>query len=205
MLKAEAEPQLLLICCEGRTEGRYFSILREVFRIDGGVDIQIISGDGQQHKTLVDLAVEKRQIVFAETDVFDSREDIEVWVVCDRDSYSDSFTKLREYSESQGVNIAFSDPQFENYLLQHFGSPNSSKNKGAVLERELTAAILASGMTAGYTKGDLEWLREMIDERFSVATAAIAHADTFSNHTKKPFFTIQRLAERLLQFSESSS
>lgn len=202
---SKAEPQLLLICCEGRTEERYFSILREVFRIDGGVDIQIISGDGQQHKTLVDLAVEKRQSVFAETGVFDSKDDIEVWVACDRDSYSDSFTKLRKYSESQGINIAFSDPQFENYLLQHFGSPNNSKSRGAVLERELTAAILASGTTAGYTKGDLEWLREMIDKRFSVATVAITHADIFSNHTKKPFFTVQRLTERLLQFSESNS
>lgn len=202
---SKAEPQLLLICCEGGTEERYFSILREVFRIGGAVDIQIISSDGLQHKTLVDLAAEKKQGIFAETGIFDSEDDIEVWVVCDRDSYSDSFTKLREYSESQGVNIAFSDPQFESYLLQHFGSPNSSKNKGTMLERELTAAILASGATAGYTKGDLEWLREMIDRKFSVATAAIVHADTFSNHTKKPFFTIQRLAERLLQFSESNA
>ena len=199
------EPQLLLICCEGVTEERYFSILREIFRIDVGIDIQIIAGDGRQHKTLVDLAVEKRQSLFAETDIFDSEDDIEVWAVCDRDSYASSFTKLREYSESQGINIAFSDPQFENYLLQHFGSPDSSKNKGAVVERELTTAMLSSGVTVGYTKGDLEWLREMIDKKFSVATAAIAHADTFSNHTKKPFFTVQRLAERLLQFSQSST
>lgn len=34
-------PQLLLICCEGKTEERYFSMLREVFRVSG-IDVQII-------------------------------------------------------------------------------------------------------------------------------------------------------------------
>lgn len=200
----ETEPELLLICCEGKTEERYFSILREIFRIDRGISIQIISSDGQQHKTLVDLAVEKRQNIFAEAEagIFNSEDDIELWVVCDRDDYSRSFTELRRYSEERDVNIAFSDPQFESYLLQHFGSPNSNNARGVALEKELTAVMLESGIAAGYTKGDLEWLREKIDKNFSVADRAIAHADMFSNHTKKPFFTVQKLAKRLLGFSE---
>lgn len=52
-------PQLLLICCEGKTEERYFSMLREVFRVSG-IDIQIIPCGGQQHRILVDLAIEKK-------------------------------------------------------------------------------------------------------------------------------------------------
>lgn len=58
-------PQLLLICCEGKTEERYFSMLREVFRVSG-IDIQIIPCGGQQHRILVDLAIEKKMKDFYE-------------------------------------------------------------------------------------------------------------------------------------------
>lgn len=193
-------PQLLLICCEGRTEERYFSMLREVFRVSG-IDIQIIPCGGQQHRILVDLAIEKRRKIFTSMGIFDSEDDIETWVVCDRDGYVKSFTKLREYGEKCKVSIVFSDPQFENYILQHFGSPNSSRSKGSMLERELTIAMLGYGMGA-YIKGDLEWLRDIIDKKPSIVRAAMNHADVFSNHTRKPFFTVQKLVERLLQFSE---
>lgn len=53
-----------------------------------------------------------------------------------------------------------------------------------------------------YIKGDLEWLRDIIDKKPSIVRAAMNHADAFSNHTRKPFFTVQKLVERLLQFSE---
>lgn len=196
--------QLLLICCEGRTEAEYFRILKEVFRVDQAINIQIFPCNGRQHYALVDSAALKRSQILqgADNGVFQSEDEIETWIVCDRDSYRGSYTKLERYGEDKNVKVAFSDPQFEGYLLQHFGSPNRCSERGAALERKLTSTMIGGGLCEGYTKGNLEWMRVMIDHNFSIAKNAIRNADNFSNHTTKPFFTVQRLAERLLGFAD---
>lgn len=191
-------PQLLLICCEGRTEERYFTILRDIFRIDG-INVEIMS-DAGQHKKLIDACV-SRKVEFGGLGLFENTDDIEVWAVCDRDAYPDSFTRLESYSRSKGVKLAFSDPQFENFILQHFGSPNSTKSRGREVEAEVTSAILGAGKETVYSKVDLDWLRDMIDCRPKIVKEAIINAEVFSNHTKQPFFTVHKLVARLLEFS----
>jgi hypothetical protein len=86
-------------------------------------------------------------------------------------------------------------------LLQHFGSPNSSRKKGVEAERELTSALYNHGIKAAYDKSDLKWLASMIDKKPRLIGEAVRHADTYSVHSKQPFFTVQRLTERLLSFS----
>ena len=118
--------------------------------------------------------------------------------VCDRDNYKDSYTKLKRYADDRNVLLAFSDPQFENYLLQHFTVNNSTNRKTAV-EEELTTYILARNPDYGpYQKGNLDWLDEMIDEKHAIVGMAIKNASTFSNHTRQPFFTVQKLTNRLI-------
>lgn len=195
-------PQMLLVCCEGRTEEQYFLILQDIFRINA-ISIQIIPNIGQQHEKLVDSAITRRLETMSDAGIFESEDDIELWIVCDRDRYQGRFTKLSDYAKNKNVNVAFSSPQFENYILQHFGGPNKSIQKGKALEDGITKAMLKYGLTSIYTKGDLEWLRDIVDQKHSVIATAIKNANIFSTHTKEPFFTVQHLADRLLSYSES--
>jgi hypothetical protein len=40
----------------------------------------------------------------------------------------------------------------------------------------------------------------MIDEKPRLVEEATRHADTYSVHSEKPFFTVQQLAKRILSF-----
>ncbi len=189
----ECRPDLLLIVCEGTTESEYFTILQRQFRLPTWIKVFPELGDHKtlgQHAKLIQAAAEKRQD-WAKN--LDDDAAIEVWAVCDRDDFRDSFIKLRDLARESAVELAFSDPQFENYLLQHF-SANRSDSRGRIVEKELSDKI---GLL--YKKTDLSWLNDMIDRRHSIVTEAIRNADHFTKHNKKPFFTVQNLVRRLLQ------
>lgn len=193
-------PDLILVCCEGNTEVEYFSILKKRFRLPTYIKIIPDPDDDYrrlgQHEHLVDVSSTKREEYAKEFSI--PIGNIEVWAVCDRDNYKDSYTKLKQYADDKNILLAFSDPQFENYLLQHF-TINKSTNKKAALEYELTKHILAQKPSyAPYRKGNLGWLDEMIDEKHAIVEMAIKNANNFSNHTKQPFFTVQKLTDRLM-------
>jgi hypothetical protein len=193
----QANPQIILICSEGKaTEKLYFEILRDVFKV-ANIKIQIFPKAGQ-HYRLVDKCAEKKQEIASCHDFLP--DDIEVWAVCDRDNLKDSFTKLSTYANEHGVYLAFSDPQFENYILQHFGSPNSSHTKGLAMARELTSIMQKHDPRLAYDKSNLKWLADMIDKKPRLVEEAVRNADMYSVHSKKPFFTVQRLTERILSF-----
>ena len=144
-------------------------------------------------------AAKKRKQYSNEFDI--PAEKIEVWAVCDRDNYKDSFTKLKKNAMEKDVLLAFSDPQFESYLLQHF-SLNKSVNKKVALETELSNYILSKKpQYAPYRKGNLDWLDEMIDEKHAIVNMAVKNANVFSNHTKQPFFTVQNLIIKLMHLN----
>ena len=196
-------PELILICCEGNTEAAYFSMLKKRFRLPTYVKI-IPDPDEDyhrlgQHERLIENTAKKREQYSDEFDI--PLEQIEVWAVCDRDNYKDSFTKLQKYATERDVLLAFSDPQFENYLLQHF-SLNKSINKKVALETELSNYILSKKpQYAPYRKGSLSWLDEMVDQTHTIINMAIKNASVFSDHTKQPFFTVQKLVTRLVNLS----
>jgi hypothetical protein len=191
------DPQIILICCEGKaTEKLYFEILKSVYRVSG-IEIEIFSKVGQ-HRHLIDKSAAKKQEFSTEHGF--ALDDIEVWAVCDRDNLKDSFTKLNNYAAEKGVDLAFSDPQFENYLLQHFGSPNNSRKRRDEVEQELTSLLIDQGRGVVYNKSDLRWLETMIDEKPRMVEEAIRHADIYSVHSKQPFFTVQQLVRRILSF-----
>lgn len=110
--------RVMLICCEGKTEELYFKILRDrVYRIPGYIKIAI-QGEKGQHKALVGRVVEARKEL-AESEQIGADE-IECWAVCDDDGMKMQYGTLEAYAEKRGVHVAFSRPQFESYLLQHF-------------------------------------------------------------------------------------
>ncbi|MDR2063614.1 MAG: RloB family protein [Candidatus Nomurabacteria bacterium] len=190
-------PQMILICCEGKeTEKLYFGILQRMFKV-ANISIKTFPQVGQHYQLIDECVKKKQEIALAEGFSLD---DVEVWAVCDMDAFADNFLKLKAYADDGGVNLAFSSPQFENYILQHFGSPNNSKSRRGVVEREITDILLSKGAGMAYNKADLSWLEDMIDQKPRIVSEAIRHADTYSNHAKQPFFTVQRLTERILFF-----
>lgn len=197
-------PELLLIVCEGKTESLYFSILQKRFRLPSWVKI-IPEPEGAnytlgQHESLIKKAAGKKEDYVKELGC--DLENIEVWAVCDRDDYNDSFTKLKQCAEENGVKLAFSDPQFENFLLQHF-SDNKSRKRGNEVEQELTEHIRECDPDFGiYKKSDLTWLDNMVDHKHDLVRVAVSNASNHDKHCNQPFFTVQKLVSRLLSFVE---
>ncbi len=198
-------PELILIVCEGKTEAIYFSILKKRFRLPTYIKIiPDVNNDEYenfgQHEKLIDRARELADLYADEYSI--PKQLVEAWAVCDRDEYTESFTKIDAYAKEKSIKLAFSDPQFENFLLQHF-SQNKSASKKHQVERELTIQIIdRKPQYAPYRKNDLSWLDEMIDEKHSIVKFASKNASVFSKHTRQPFFTIQKLIDRLLGLVE---
>ena len=181
--------RLILILCEGKTEEIYFSIINRHLRISNGF-VEILDKQGQ-HKSLIKRCDQKRKD-YAKNLGIDPTE-IEVWAVCDKDSYKGGYQKLAAYACEKNVNLAFSDPQFETYLLQHF---EFIKTKAKQEELELK---LGSYIGEKYNKTDLQWFEDMIDEDPGKLDFAIKNSDQLNNHAKPPFLTVQELTKRLKQ------
>ena len=93
------------------------------------------------------------------------------------------------------MNLAFSNPQFETYLIQHLVFRNTI-NKKKKLEAELSELL-----GFDYDKANLDWLDEMLDNEPAKLEVALKNADNFIKHTKIPFLTVQNLTRRLLEFA----
>ena len=107
-----------LIYCEGKTEVEYFKILKtRIYRIPSFIKIEI-QGEKGRHEALIDYAAKQREEFARIEDI--SIRDISCWAVCDDDGMNISYPSLEQYADSYDVNLAFSRPQFESYLLQHF-------------------------------------------------------------------------------------
>lgn len=182
-------PRVVLILCEGVTEKLYFTLVTKNKRIPG-VKISILEKQGQ-HKPLIKRCANKRQEYAKELEI--NEDDIEVWAVCDKDNLKSGYLKLQRYADTEKVKLAFSDPQFETFLIQHFEYKKIAK-KGKSLER-----LLSSYIKEEYQKADLTWLDKIIDEKPATLIFAIENARKLNNHTSSPFLTVQELVSRLLE------
>lgn len=186
------KPRALLILCEGATEQLYFKSIIHHKRISRVLEVQVFSKQGQ-HKTLIKKCASLRKKKAEELEL--SENEIEVWAVCDRDARRLAYQALFNYAKAWNVKLAFSDPQFETYLIQHF-ELKKTKNKRSALIAELETYL-----TNKYQKSDLSWIDKMIDEDPAKLDFAISNSNQLSNHTKTPFLTVQHLTERLLEFA----
>jgi len=192
-------PRVLLIVCEGKTEKAYFDILSDIFRSPRFVKV-VVYGQQGQHLALIDNAVTKRGELCKELER--PEEEVECWAVCDEDQMPCSYSKLEHYAESLEVRLAFSAPQFEMYLLQHFVQSGSVDR--ADVFRQLTHYRNQYGGEGDYcdeTKSDLTWMAKAIDDTPKIVKTAITNSDIRSRSTKRPFFTVQELSKRILELS----
>lgn len=192
-------PRALLICCEGKTEEAYFNALLDFFRLPAFVAVEVYGQEGQ-HYALVDNALLRRDTLCVESG-WDER-DVECWAVCDEDKLSGTFAQLDGYAEERGVHLAFSAPQFEMYLLQHFEQSGSADR--AEVFRRLSVYRSAYGGEGEYgddTKADLGWMARAIDSRPKIVKVAITNSDLRDRPSRRPFLTVQRLTERIVNLA----
>ncbi len=190
-------PRAFLICCEGKTEEEYFNILLDFYRLPVFVEVEVFGEEGQHYK-LIDNTVAKRN-EFCSTAPGLKEDEIECWAVCDEDKMPFTYTKLNKYANENGVNLAFSAPQFEIYLLQHF--EQSADTDISVAMQKLGSYCRKFGgedaSFGDYKKADLDWLREAIDHKPKIVDVAIGNSDERKKSSKRPFLTVQELVKRI--------
>lgn len=185
------EPRLLLILCEGKTEQLYFDTVirkRRIYAVN-----TVVFGQKGVHKSLIERCTKERKLHAQKFGIKES--EIETWAVCDCDGWKGGYLELLQFANGKQVNLAFSNPQFETYLLQHivFKSTTNRKKK---LEAELSELL---GFT--YDKANLDWVDEMLDNEPAKLEIALKNADNFSKRNRIPFMTVQNLTKRLLEFA----
>jgi len=195
----ENDPRLILICCEGTTEELYFNAVIDARRIPGALVPPAESFNGSKHKALIDICAQKRANTSSDPKYDIPEDEIEVWAVFDKDDWSHGFTSLERYAANKNIRLAYSDPQFETYLLQHL-SQDGSRKCGDELEHYLAQKMDDAGHGSAYDKSNLDWLKKLIDDRPRTLEMAIANANLRSNRTRSPFLTTHKLTERLLEF-----
>lgn len=187
----------VLICCEGKTEKLYFDALRfRVFRIPGYIEISI-EGEKGQHKVLIDRTVERRREIAKKEGL--NEDEIECWAVCDDDGMNISYAELCEYAEENSVNLAFSRPQFEAYLLQHFEQSKETNQQS--LYDALRSHKNAYGYEGEYDKADLRWLEQTLIDKPKLVDVAIINADQRTTQSAPLFLTVQELTKRLIELA----
>lgn len=193
-------PRVLLIYCEGKTEEEYFNILLDFYRLPTYVEVEV-HGQKGQHIALIDNVCAKRDEL-CRGDAKFSEDEIECWAVCDEDQMPCSYTELSRYADDHRVHLAFSAPQFEMYLLQHFEQSGDSDR--ATVFRKLSAYRARYGFAGEYgddTKADLAWMYEAIDLQPKIVKIAIVNSEVRSHATKRPFLTVQALTRRIVELA----
>ena len=142
-------PANYLIVCEGKqTEPNYFNGLKKKINKNYGskVDVLIpnidIKGTGMNTTSLVKYT---QKTVNHANKVYG-----QVWVVFDKDDYNDE--QFNSAIDNCNYNVAWSNPNFELWLLEHFKKVNRYVSKDDVLQ-ELSKEFQKKGL-GDYNKND---------------------------------------------------
>lgn len=153
-------PANYLIVCEGKkTEPNYFNGLKKKINEKYGnkVDVLIpnidIKGTGMNTTSLVKYT---QKTVNHANKVYG-----QVWVVFDKDEYNDE--QFNSAIDNCNYNVAWSNPNFELWLLAHFKKVNRYVSKDDVLQ-ELSKEFQKKGL-GDYTKNDTNIFDKVTGER----------------------------------------
>lgn len=190
---------VLLICCEGkRTEPEYFQgVVRHQRITQGQAKVKVIGGKGQ-HKILIDEALSECSKLAKSLEV--SSNEIEVWAVCDKDEMTCTLKELEDYAKSKNVNIAFSNPKFEIFLLQHF-CQSSTNQTGKSLDNLISKELSKRGISEVYHKTDISWLFQALDNEPQLLRNAIKNSSKLIDKDNTPYTTVHVLLERLVSLA----
>lgn len=152
-------PANYLIVCEGKkTEPNYFNGLKKKINEKYGnkVDVLIpnieVKGTGMNTTSLVKYT---QKTVNHANKVYG-----QVWVVFDKDDYNNE--QFNSAIENCNYNVAWSNPNFELWLLSHFKKINRCISKDDVLQ-ELSKEFQKNGL-GEYTKNDADIFDKVTSE-----------------------------------------
>lgn len=155
----QVAPANYLIICEGKqTEPNYFNGLKQAINKKYGdkVDVKIpdidIKGTGMNTLSLVKYA--ERVVNYA------NRMYGQVWVVFDKDEYSDE--QFNSAIKNCEYNVAWSNPNFELWLLSHFKKINKYVSKDSVIA-ELDKEFEKNGL-GKYNKNDKDIFEKITND-----------------------------------------
>ena len=193
--ESEEKPITILIGTEGKeTEPQYFNIVIGRKRIRQRANVMVVGRLGQ-HKQLVDEIVKLRAVKAANLKI--SEEDVECWAVCDKDTMNCTLAELEQYASSNNVQLAFSNPCFEIFLLQHLTRSASNLN-AKQLAATLTTELRAINPKFKYDKTNLSWFDVLVDSDPEVLDRAIANSNYIEDVSNTPYVTVHKLLQRLL-------
>lgn len=152
-------PANYLIVCEGKkTEPNYFNGLKKKINEKYGnkVDVLIpnidIKGTGMNTTSLVKYT---QKTVNHANKVYG-----QIWVVFDKDDYNDK--QFDSAIDNCNYNVAWSNPNFELWLLAHFKKVSRYVSKDGVLQ-ELSKEFQSNGLGV-YTKNDVNIFDKVTSE-----------------------------------------
>ena len=152
-------PANYLIVCEGKkTEPNYFNGLKRRIneKYENKVDVLIpnidVKGTGMNTTSLVKYT---QKTVNHANKVYG-----QVWVVFDKDDYNDE--QFDSAIDNCNYNMAWSNPNFELWLLAHFKKVNRYVSKDDVLQ-ELSKEFQKKGL-GDYTKNDINIFDKVTSE-----------------------------------------
>jgi hypothetical protein len=152
-------PANYLIICEGKqTEPNYFNGLKQEINRKYGKKVEVlipnidIKGTG---RNTTDLVKYTQKYVNYSNKVYGK-----VWVVFDKDDYNDE--QFNAAIDNCNYNVAWSNPNFELWLLTHFKKVNRCISKDDVLQ-ELSKEFQKNGL-GDYAKNDEDIFNKVTSE-----------------------------------------
>lgn len=125
------ENKYILIICEGkRTEPSYFNGIKKDNE-SAGLNIKIMKRPKNSGLELVNKAIELKEEAEKDRNEYDS-----VWVVLDKDSYT-QFEETFSIAGKNNIKIAFSSVSFELWYLLHYKYTTRPWRNSSEVEKEL--------------------------------------------------------------------
>lgn len=203
ILKSKRQaPANYLIVCEGKkTEPNYFNGLKKKINEKYGnkVDVLIpnidIKGTGMNTTSLVKYTqktVNRANKVYGQ-----------VWVVFDKDDYNDEQFDLAV--DNCNYNVAWSNPNFELWLLAHFKKVNRYVSKDDVLQ-ELSKEFQKKGL-GDYTKNDVNIFEKVTNkERLHTAIKNCEYMEELTKDgqasQRNPMTKVYKIVDGLKEYLE---
>lgn len=195
-------PANYLIVCEGReTEPNYFKGLKNEINTKYGNKVDVLIPDievkGTGLNTMSIVKYTQRKVNHA------NKKYGQVWVVFDKDDYSDE--QFDSAINNCDYNVAWSNPNFELWLLAHFKNINRYISKDNVL-RELDMEFQRNGL-GRYAKNDADLFTKITGE--GRLHAAIRNCECMEELNKdgqasqrNPMTRVYRIVEGLKEYLE---
>lgn len=195
-------PANYLIVCEGKkTEPNYFNGLKRKINEKYGnkVDVLIpnidVKGTGMNTTSLVKYT---QKTVNHANKVYG-----QVWVVFDKDDYNDE--QFDSAIKNCDYNVAWSNPNFEVWLLAHFKKVNRYISKDDVLE-ELSKEFQKEGL-GDYTKNDTNIFDKVTSEgKLHIAIKNCEHMEELNKagqaSQRNPMTRVYKIVDGLKEYLE---